>query len=830
MARFLGRLGRLCARRRWAVFGIWAVLIAGTGVLGVVQGGIFVQQSTLPGTETQRAIDTLRADFPALSGPTATVVFHSTPEASPGDWRVALVVGESIENIAELDRVAFAENPYVTGMGGMKSHDAVAVRVNFTGDMGDVSHADLDALDEAVEPARMAGLDVKFGGITAMLLNQPKGGPQEGVGIMLAMVVLLLAFGSYLAAGVPILVSLCGMVVAYSVIHFGAGLFEVHPISPMVAAMLGIGAGIDYALFIVTRYRQQLSAGDDVETAVGRAMEHAGHAVVFAGGTVVFAICGLFLSGITFIGRIGLASAVAVGFMVLGALTLLPAVLAAIGTRIDRYRLPRVRPDRSSARWERWGRHVDRRAWPYAIVATLVLLALAVPTLSMRFGVMADSTSSQKMAARQAYDVVAREFGAGHYSPFVIVAKVPGQAERVKPPALPKEEKDKKEKESADQGLSGLSGLTGPGAPAAPSPSPSAQTGGTTPQVKGAPDLTKKPDKRAVLLAQDLKRRVSEVPGVAFTAEPVITGTTATLQVIPSAAPHDEATSDLVHRLRSVELPAAKAAHPGAAVYLGGENPAIIDMADMVGGRMLTVVVAVVGVALLLLVIAFRSILVPIKAALMNLLSIGASFGVVTAVFQWGWGIRLLGVDQATPIMSFVPLFMFALIFGLSMDYEVFLLSRIREEYDRTGDPHGSVVTGIAATARLITSAALIMIFVFLSFMPQPDPTVKMMSLGLTVAVAVDATIVRLVLVPALMSLLGHANWWFPGRRRKPPTKAPAALRPAVAPSRYAWSARTNADGGRTDASGIAFRVGDGSTAPIVFRRARVPVGAVEPG
>ncbi|MEW2355361.1 MMPL family transporter [Spirillospora sp. NPDC029432] len=762
MARFLDRLGRLCVRRRRAVFAAWAVLILATGVLGLARGGIFVQQSTLPGTETQRAIDTLREDFPAMSGPTATVVFHSTPRASPGDWRIALTVGESIRNISELDRVAFTENPYAQGMGGMKSHDAVAIRLNFTGDMSDVGQADLDALDEAVEPARMAGLDVKFGGITAMLLNQPKGGPQEGAGIMLAMLVLLLAFGSFLAAGIPILVSLCGLAVAYSLIHLAAASFEVHPTAPMCAAMLGLGAGIDYALFIVTRHRQQLAAGDDVETAVGRAMAHSGHAVVFAGGTVVFAICGLFLSGIEFIGRIGLATALAVGLMVVAALTLLPAVLGALGTNIDRYKLPRVRPDRASERWTRWGRHVDRRAWPYAIVATLVLLALSIPTLSLRFGVMADSIASPQMSSRQAYDVVAKEFGAGHYSPFVVVGKVPGEAERRKAPKWETKEKD--EKEDASSGLSGLTGLTGPSG-GNPSPSPEPERDGATP-VKGAPDLTKKPDKDAVLLAQELRRRLAEVPGVAFAAEPVVTGTTVTLQVIPAGAPHDEATTDLVHRLRGAELPAVKAAHPGTTIYLGGENPAIIDLADTVGDRMLTVVVAVVGVALLLLVIAFRSILVPVKAALMNLLSIGASFGVVTAVFQWGWGIQLLGVDQAIPIMSFVPLFMFALIFGLSMDYEVFLLSRIREEYERTGDPHESVVTGIAATARLITSAALIMIFVFASFVPQPDPTIKMMALGLAVAVAVDATIVRLVLVPALMSLLGHANWWFPGRGR----------------------------------------------------------------
>jgi RND superfamily putative drug exporter len=767
MARLLDRLGRFCVRRRAGVFAAWTVLILGTGILGLAHGGTFVQQSTLPGTETQRSIDLLRQDFPALTGPTATVVFHSTRHAAPGDWRVALAVQRSIHNITRLERVAFAENPYVEGMGGLKNHEAVAVRVNFTGDLSDVHRSDLDALDQAVEPARMAGLDVKSGGITAMLLNQPKGGPNEGAGIVLAMLVLLLAFGSYLAAGIPILVSLGALAVSYSLIHFAAALFEVHPTAPLVAAMLGIGAGIDYALFIVTRYRQQLAAGDDVETAVGRAMARSGHAVVFAGGTVVFAICGLFLAGITFVGRIGAASALAVGVMVLAALTLLPAVLGSVGSRIDRYRLPRVRPDKASQRWERWGRHVDRRAWPYAVAATLVLLLLSVPTLSLRFGVMADSMASPAMDSRQAYDIVAREFGPGHYSPFVIVAKVPGKAERVKPPRIPEEEKPPKET-TGTSGYEALAGLTGPGrAPAQRYDGP----------LKGAPDLTKKTDPRAVLMGQRLVQKVSEVPGVAQVAEPIVVGTTATVQVIPEGAPHDEATTDLVHRLRSVEIAAVRSQHPGSEIFLGGENPAIIDLADTVGDRMRTVVIAVVGVALVLLIVAFRSILVPVKAALMNLLSIGASFGVVTAVFQWGWGVGLLGVDQAIPIMSFIPLFMFALVFGLSMDYEVFLLSRIKEEYDRTGDPHGSVVTGIAVTARLISCAALIMIFVFASFVPQPDPTIKMMALGMAVAVAVDATIVRLVLVPAVMSLLGHANWWFPGRRPSAGGRSPGGGR-----------------------------------------------------
>ncbi|HEX2312843.1 MAG TPA: MMPL family transporter [Thermomonospora sp.] len=761
MAGLLEALGRWCVRRRRTVFELWTAAIIAIGFLGLAHGGMFVQQSSLPGTETQRALDTLKADFPALTGPSTTVVFQARPgedAARPGDWRVALAVGQAVENLGRLDRVAYVENPFAPGMGGLRDHEAVVVRVFLKGTMGDVSHEDLERFDAAVEPARMAGLDVKFGGIVAMILNQPKGGPGEAAGLVMALLVLLLAFGSYLAAAVPIVVSLCALAVAYSLIHFGASVLEIHPTAPMVAAMLGLGAGIDYALFIVTRYRQQLAEGDDVETAVGRALAHSGHAVVFAGGTVVFAICGLFLSGIAFVGRIGLAAALAVALMVLAALTLLPAVLGSLGTRIDRYTLPRVRPDRASDRWMRWGRHVDRHAWPYAIGATLLLLVCALPTLDLRFGVMADSTSAPSMSSRQAYDTVAERFGEGHYSPWVVVAKVPP------PPAKPARDRDETPTVS---GPAGLTGLVGPQGTAAREPE--------APAVKGAPDPARRPNRDAVLLGQRLRERFTDVPGVAFVAEPVVAGDTAIVRVIPEYPPHVQATTDLVHRLRAVEIPAVAREHPGAVVHLGGENPAIIDLADTVGERMPVVVVAVVLVALLLLVVAFRALLVPVKAALMNLLSIGASYGVVTAVFQWGWGVELFGLDQAVPIMSFVPLFMFALIFGLSMDYEVFLLSRIKEEYDRTGDPHGSVVTGLGATARLITSAALIMIFVFLSFVLQPDPTVKMMALGLAVAVAVDATIVRLVLVPALMSLLGHANWW-PGGRRRPPTPTPVSL------------------------------------------------------
>jgi RND superfamily putative drug exporter len=773
MARSLDRLGRYCVRHRRGVFEIWFVLVLCFGYLGAAHGGLFVQQPRLPGTETQRSIDMMQRDFPQMTGPTATVVFRAGEGARLTDWRVALNVGQAIDNVAKLDRVAFVENPYAPGMGGLKNSRAVVAYVHFKGTMRDVAHADLTELEAATEQARKAGVDVRLGGIVSMILNQPKSGPAEGAGVFLALLVLLLAFGSFLAAGVPIIVSLCGLAIAYSFIHFGASLTDVHPIAPLVAVMLGLGAGIDYALFIVTRHRQQLGEGNDVETAVGKALGTSGHAVVFAGGTVVFAICGLWLSGIAFVGRIGLATAIAVAVMVCAALTLLPAVLGALGTRIDRFRLPLVRPDRSSARWSRWGRHVDRHAWPYALGATVVLAALAIPALSLRFGVMADSTMPKSNPARQSYDIVANEFGPGYYSPFVVVAKTPS------PPAKPA--KTAKSAPSRPvptySGVKGLSGVTGPssGAAAWRQPVQQPRQPGGTQAAQGLPTLptaSAKGSAPAERMAKELRARLSKAAGVKAVSRPVVARDTVIVQVVPSTGPHDQATTDLVHRLRGSEIPAVAGHHPGATVYLGGETPAIIDMADLVEQRMMVVVAAVVGVALLLLVVAFRSIVVPIKAALMNLLSIGASYGLVVAVFQWGWGLRLIGMDEPIPIVSFVPLFMFATIFGLSMDYEVFLLSRIKEEYDRSGDPHLSVVTGIGSTARLITSAALIMIFVFLSFLPQPDATSKMMSLGLTAAVAVDATIVRLVLVPALMSLLGHANWWFPGRRRR---QAPAA-------------------------------------------------------
>ena len=641
--------------------------------------------------------------------------------------------------------MATVENPY-GNTGGIKGENAVVAVAHFKGSRRDLDAKDMVALEEATEPARLAGVDVEYGGIVSLILNQPKAGPQEGVGIVLALGVLLLAFGSFLAAGVPIVVSLVVMAVAYSVIHFGASLWQVHPTAPMVAAMLGLGAGIDYALFVVTRHRRQLADGMEVEASIGRALATSGHAVVFAGGTVVFAICGLWFSGIAFIGIIGLASAIAVALMVAGALTLLPAVLAALGTKIDRYRLPRVRPGQGDRPLGALGPPCGRarlavRDRRHALPA-LPRDPGAVP--AARHHLRRHAAALQQRTPRVRRD--GTRLRAGLVQPVRVVASVP----------TPKDPPRSDESTKTAKGWTALR----------------AEPGG---RLAVSPDTRPAPNPHARRLGEDLRKRFTGMRDVAAVEAPVVAGDSVIVTLVPASAPQSAATADLVRDLREKVIPPVAKRYSGARVYVGGETPAIIDMATIVKQRMPYVVAVVVGVALILLVIAFRSVLVPVKAALMNLLSIGASYGVVVAVFQWGWGIRLLGLDQPMPIVSFVPLFMFALVFGLSMDYEVFLLSRVREEYLRSGDPHESVVKGIGSTARLITSAALIMICVFLSFLGQPDSMVKMMGIGLATAVAVDATVVRLMLVPALMSLLGHANWWFPGRRRPRPITTPPA-------------------------------------------------------
>ncbi len=695
----LYRLGRWAVRRRRLVLGVW---VAGAIVLfasGRWLDAGFTDDWRVPGTEAQRAHDLLAERFPAASGTDATVVFH----ASAGDLRTPTAqaaVSAALDEVVGLPHVLGVERPGVQGARAGLSQDGTTAfaTVHYDLDSATLGDPAVEALDTAVASARDAGLQVELGGPLVETGRERKPGGSEMIGLAAAVVVLLFAFGSVVAMGLPIVTAVLGLLGGMSVVMLVSLAIDVPTVAPTLAAMIGLGVGIDYALFVVTRHRQHLGLGNTVEDSAGRAMATAGQAVLFAGATVIIAILGLWIAGIPFVGLLGTAAAIVVAVAVAAALTLLPALLGFAGRSIDRFRLPGIRPKGEGAHlggWARWGRHVGERPWRHLVLSAVILAILAVPMFSMRLGQVDAGTASKDTTQRRAYDLMTQAFGPGSNGPLLLTVEL----------------------------------------------------GGADPTV-----------------LERVSAAVASDPGVVAVRPAVSSpdGRTAVITAVPSSAPQDAATTDLVHRLRDDTLPTAVEG-TGARVYVGGQTATYIDLADKVAGALPVFIGAVLLLSFVLLMLVFRSIFVPLKAALMNVLSIGAAYGVVVAIFQWGWGKGLVGLEETVPIVSFVPMMMFAILFGLSMDYEVFLLSRIREEYLAKRDNLASVIDGLAHTARVITSAALIMVAVFLSFLLNDDPTVKMVGVGLATAVAVDATIVRMMLVPSTMVLLGKANWWLPG-------------------------------------------------------------------
>jgi putative drug exporter of the RND superfamily len=683
----------------------WVVIAVAIIGLGQTAGASYTNNYRVSGVESQRAADLLQRSFPAVAGADATVVFYAQ-HGTVREPRARAGIAATLAKVRRQPHVVGVDDPLDPRAGTVSPDGSVAfttVRSDLQSD--EVTAEQFRRLDRAADAARRAGLVVEFRGAIADVASQPETGAAELFGLAAAVLILLVAFGSVVAMGLPIGIALGGLLVGLAGVTLVGNLVDIPTVAPLLAVMIGVGVGIDYALFVVTRFRQNLADGLTVPEAAGRANATAGQSVVFAGGTVVIAILGLWLTGIPFIGAMGLATAVIVAVAVLTAITLLPALLGVVGGRIDRLRLPAfgrrsqaASPARSA--WTRWGRAIDRHAWAYALGALLVLLVLAIPLLGLRLGTPDDGTQPTSLTQRRAYDLLVRGFGAGFNGPLLLAVDLP-------------------------------------------------------------PGDRQAPDRR--MLLDRLARGAAGDPDVAAVTPPALSpsGDAALLTVLPKSSPQDQATTDLVTRLRQQVIPAARA-NSDAKVYVGGVTATIVDLAGQVADRLLLFIGAVVGLSFLLLTVVFRALLVPLKAALLNLLSIGAAYGVVVAIFQWGWAKGLVGMETTVPILSFVPMLMFAILFGLSMDYEVFLLSRIREAYVATGDARGSVVTGIAATARVITSAALIMVCVFLGFVLSPDPVLKMVGVGLAVAVGIDATIVRVVLVPALMSLLGDRAWWLP--------------------------------------------------------------------
>jgi RND superfamily putative drug exporter len=698
VAAFLDRLGRTAARRHRVFIAVWVLAAIAIFALAIASGGHTFDNFTIPGTQSQTAIDLLESRFTEQSGASATVVFH-TPTGSLSAPAVETAVGQSLTNIKGLPQA-----PQVAGPLPSKNPGIAVVSVQYTQQAPELGAEGFDALEAAVAPAREAGIEVAFGGPLTDYAEQPHSSSSDLVGLLFAVVILVFAFGSLMAAGLPIATALLGLAVGISSILLLASFTDVGSAAPELGAMIGLGVGIDYSLFIVTRHRENLAAGMEVEASIGHAVATAGQAVLFAGTTVVIAICGLLIAGIPYVAVLGFTAAMVVAVMMLAALTLLPALLGLVGTRIDKGRvrgLPRHRhatdPDElgngKPPFWERWATRVARHPWPFAIASILILITLAAPFFSIRYGEADDGTAPEGSTQRVAYDLIGDGYGQGANGPLAVVVTFP----------------------------------TGQQVPAA------------------------------------LTSALKATPGVAAVIPPQVNaaGNTAIVTVIPTTAPDAQATTDLVDRLRQDTLPTALRG-TDAEAYVGGITAAFIDLGNRISERLPYFIGLVVLLSFLLLMLVFHSIAIPATAAVMNLLSVGAAYGVTVAVFQWGWAKGLLGLTSTVPIISFVPMMMFAILFGLSMDYQVFLLTRIREEYNKSGDTRTAVVQGVARTARVITSAALIMIAVFLSFAASPIAEIKMFGLGLAVAVAVDATIVRMVLVPAIMEILGKANWWFP--------------------------------------------------------------------
>lgn len=773
MSLLLYRISHLCTRHRRVVAAVWLVLLVALALLVATVGGKTSDDLTLPGTGSTEATDLLD---------------RYLPKQANGTNPLALEVGRGKltddANREAIDRTvrAYEHEPGVLavvsplsgrGAGALSKDERIGyISLTLRAGPDTLTEERAEALIDLSAPASDAGITVSAGGYLGQVVSQPETHSSEAVGIVAAIVILLFTFGTAVAMAMPITTAILGLVISLCVIALAGHAIEVPTVAPTLATMIGLGVGIDYALFIVTRHRSHLAAGMEPEESIARSAATSGSAVAFAGGTVVIALLSLTLADIPIVSALGYSAAIAVVIAVSCALTLLPALLAMLGERIESWPIPKLhRPeqrDHHSHGFERLARFVGRHPWSMGIAATVALVALALPALDMRLGQQDYGQFPTSTQARQAYDTLSRGFGPGVNGPFLIAVAFDPKAHNDQQGLNQLErQKQQQEEQATEQANAIAQQLVAEGVP--PDQAQQQAEAEVQPSQKQEQQYQRqkqylKSDASDPDLV-DLEKQIGKAKGVKSVSQAKVdgTGNAAVFSAIPTTGPSAAATSDLVDRLRDDVIPPAT---EGTALtaYVGGSTAAYVDLAEVIGGRLFQVIAVVVGLSFLLLTLAFRSLVVPLTAALMNLLSVAAAYGVLTAVFEDGWGVELIGLDHAVPIVSFVPLLMFAILFGLSMDYQVFLVSRIGERYvELDRDNHEAVVEGLATSARVITSAALIMVFVFSSFILNGNPTVKQFGVGMAAAIAIDATIVRCLLVPSAMMLLGRANWWLPG-------------------------------------------------------------------
>jgi RND superfamily putative drug exporter len=707
----------------------WVILLIGVNVISQSSGGAaYSNNFTLPNSDAQRASDLLARSFPAQAGDRDTIVFkvaHGNVHEAAVQSRMTKLFAE----VSHLPHVTGVISPYTASQAGkaISANGQIAfATIVFNEKANELPKSAGEGVVKAAEAARLPGLQIELGGQAIEQTEQEGFGITTAVGLMAAIVVLLITFGSLIAMGLPILTALLGLGTGLGLIALFTHVVDTPNFSSELAAMIGLGVGIDYSLFIVTRFREAYATPGpsfgDVRESVVQAMDTAGRAVLFAGCTVVIALLGMMLLGVDFLYGVAISASIGVLLVMLASLTLLPALLTIAGKRV-------VRPSRRARRrgvqatdarhgktWLRWSRFVQAHSWPVSLAATLVLLLIAAPATALRLGSSDASNDPESLTTYKAYELLAEGFGQGFNGPLQVVAQVPGAAHPVK--------------QAAKQGVPPI----------------------VPPSTAG---------KAAV---EDLRVAMAGVGGVASVAPAKFnpTGDVATISVYPSSSPQAYATTQLVSKLRGETIPPVESS-TGMHVYVGGVTAGAVDFASVLGKKLPLFIGVVVLLSALLLMIVFRSLVIPLQAAVMNLLSIGASLGVIVVVFQWAWFDSIMGV-KAGPIESFVPVMLFAIVFGLSMDYEVFLVSRIHEQWTRGGESRRAVSEGLALTGRVVTAAAAIMICVFLSFMLGESRVIKEFGLALASAVFLDAIIVRCLLLPAVLDIVGNRTWSIPDR------------------------------------------------------------------
>ncbi|MFC7494296.1 MULTISPECIES: MMPL family transporter [unclassified Nocardioides] len=703
----LGRIARACHRRRWLVVVAWLLALGAAVGLTSTFGGDLANGTTLAGSDSERAQVLLEERFPARSGDQLDVVVRGDDVNTP---EVRAAVTDLLDELAGMPHVAEVADPYASPGAIAPDGRTLLARVSLdVVNPNDIPVEDTERLMDAVAAAETDGLETAITGGAVQIAEMPAPGVTEAIGLAAAAVILLLVFGSVVAAGLPLGTAIAGLAVSSSLVGLVAAFLDVPDFAEILGSMIGIAVGIDYALLMVTRFREWRAVGLDPEEATVATLDTAGRAVVVAGLTVMISMAGLFAMGMSIMNGTAVVAMVAVLVVMIAALTLFPALLGFAGRSIDRLRIPFLRPRTveltsdghlvPAPGWLRWSRFVQRHSVAAAVGAGAVLLLLAAPFLGATFAIPDAGNDPEDFNGRQGHDMVAESFGPGHNGPLLVVA-----------------------------------------------------------------DLAAGPDDPDAV-TERLQAALAGTPGVATVAPPLLSpaGDAALVTVVPTTGPQDGATTDLTRDLRDRVIPDALAGS-GVEAFVGGRTATELDMNEILIDRLPYLIGGVVGVSFLILLVAFRSVVIAATAALMNLLSVAAAYGVTAFFLEGGWAGGLIGIDEAAPIAGYLPMIMFALLFGLSMDYEVFLVSRMREEWVRTGDNERAVLAGLAGTGRVITAAAAIMIAVFAALIALPNVMMKSFGIGMVAAILVDATVVRMLLVPAVMQLLGRRNWWLPSR------------------------------------------------------------------